>query len=165
MTRRFHLLRHADETGISGTGVVAEGALFTNGKAVVSWLTSVSSVAVYDSIEAVVAIHGHNGKTEVVWVDPYQTCASCKHWDKDDSGPLRACSRVLTKDSPKPMTAPYILNVGTGSAHALGSLMVPADFGCNRWEKNTRCQTCNGREVVMEPFGPCPTCQQKESKA
>lgn len=68
--RRFFLMRHEDETGVSGVGVVAEGVLFTNGKAVVSWLTATTSVAVYDSMKIVEAIHGHKGKTEVVWEDP-----------------------------------------------------------------------------------------------
>lgn len=67
--RRFNLLRKEDETGISGTGVVAEGIKFTNGKCAMNWLTSVSSVAVYDSMVELVQIHGHEGKTIVVWMD------------------------------------------------------------------------------------------------
>jgi hypothetical protein len=65
--RLFELHREEDETGVSGVGVVAQGAQFDNGKCVVSWLTEVSSVAVYDSIVDVAAIHGHNGKTLIEW--------------------------------------------------------------------------------------------------
>lgn len=68
---RFVLYREEDETGISGTGVVAGGVEFPNGKCTVSWFTAVTSVAVYDSIAQVRAIHGHNGKTKVVWLDPH----------------------------------------------------------------------------------------------
>ncbi len=67
--RLFHLERDVDETGVSGTGHVAEGVEFTSGKAVLSWLTEHSSVALYDSVESLVHIHGHQGKTRLVWDD------------------------------------------------------------------------------------------------
>lgn len=65
--KKFQLVREEDETGISGTGVVAEGVQSTNGKCVLFWLSELKSVAVYDSISELKAIHGHNGKTQVVW--------------------------------------------------------------------------------------------------
>ena len=65
MAKLFVLNRLEDATGVSGTGIVAEGVIFSNGKCAVSWLTDVSSVAVYDSIEDVQAIHGHDGKTVI----------------------------------------------------------------------------------------------------
>jgi hypothetical protein len=65
--RNFWLQRIEDESGISGTGKVAEGVQFSNGKCVLAWLTQFQSVAVYDSIEELENIHGHNGKTVVVW--------------------------------------------------------------------------------------------------
>lgn len=68
--RRFNLVRNEDETGISGTGNVAQGIEFDTGRCAMAWLTEVSSVALYDSIQDVVTIHGHNGKTVVEWVDP-----------------------------------------------------------------------------------------------
>ena len=63
--RLFELRRDEDEGGVSGTGVVAQGVIFDNGKCAVAWLTKHTSVAVYDSIADVVAIHGHEGKTRV----------------------------------------------------------------------------------------------------
>lgn len=71
--RRFVLDRKEDETGISGIGIVAEGVQFTSGRCSLTWLTPYSSVAVYDSIEDVEAIHGHNGKTIIVWIDEPDT--------------------------------------------------------------------------------------------
>ena len=65
MIRIFVLDRIEDETGISGTGVVAEGIEFSNNKCVLSWLTEHKSIAIYESIEEVEAIHGHNGKTVI----------------------------------------------------------------------------------------------------
>jgi hypothetical protein len=69
-TRRFVLERNVDESGVSGTGHVADGIVFWNGKCALSWRTEHTSVAVYDSINTVEAIHGHDGSTRVVWVDP-----------------------------------------------------------------------------------------------
>jgi len=63
----FHLVRREDQSGVSGTGVVAEGVCFSNGKCVISWLTKYTSVAVYDDIETLIAIHGHDGKTVLRW--------------------------------------------------------------------------------------------------
>src|SRR5205085_3748143 len=34
----FHLLRYEDESGVSGTGWVAEGAVFSNGWVALTWL-------------------------------------------------------------------------------------------------------------------------------
>ena len=61
--RNFILNRVEDESGVSGTGIVAEGTQFSNGKCVVAWVTQFQSVTIYDSIEEVENIHGHNGKT------------------------------------------------------------------------------------------------------
>lgn len=69
LMRPFHLVRNVDVTGVSGTGAVAEGVMFGNGKLVLGWLTEHTSVAVYDSLESLVAIHGHDGHTRIVWAD------------------------------------------------------------------------------------------------
>lgn len=67
MIERFYLNRVEDETGVSGTGIVAEGVQFTDGTAVLRWTTATSSTAVYASIGDVEAIHGHGGSTQIVW--------------------------------------------------------------------------------------------------
>jgi len=67
--RSFLLVRDEDETGVSGTGVVAWGALFPDGRAVMRWCTDTASTAVYDSIADVETIHGHGGKTHIEWAD------------------------------------------------------------------------------------------------
>ena len=69
--RLFELHREVDETGISGTGKVAQGVIFDNGQCALTWLTKHTSVAVYPDIETVVAIHGHDGKTRVLQVCDY----------------------------------------------------------------------------------------------
>jgi hypothetical protein len=62
----FHLLRLDDVSGVSGTGRVAEGVVFSNGLVAVAWLSDHPSVAVYPSVAAVEAIHGHGGRTVLV---------------------------------------------------------------------------------------------------
>jgi hypothetical protein len=65
--RTFRLLRLEDESGVSGTGFVAEGAVFSNGWVVLVWPTGTPSLNFYESIEAVNAVHGHGGLTRIVF--------------------------------------------------------------------------------------------------
>lgn len=69
-TRRFVLRRKEDETGVSGVGDVAWGVLFPDGVAVTRWcVTEVRQTCVWRSIDDVRIVHGHNGKTEIVFLD------------------------------------------------------------------------------------------------
>jgi hypothetical protein len=69
--RRFELHRTEDLTGVSGTGVVAEGVKFTDDVVVLRWTSQwPSSVVHYDrGMSSVVAVHCHGGKTRIVWLD------------------------------------------------------------------------------------------------
>lgn len=67
--RRFELHRDADETGVSGTGVVASGLCWADGRAAIRWHTPLRSTTAYESMADVEAIHGHGGKTRIVWLD------------------------------------------------------------------------------------------------
>lgn len=67
----FYLNRLEDETGNSGTGRVAEVIEFEDGSACLHWSAStnalgVSSTIVYSSIQDVIRVHGHGGKTVLV---------------------------------------------------------------------------------------------------
>ena len=68
----FYLKREEDESGISGTGRVAQGFVFDNGKVAVTWLSEHPSVTIYDNIGEVHAIHGHGGKTMVEFEPDYK---------------------------------------------------------------------------------------------
>lgn len=62
----FRLNRKEDVHDISGASPsIAYGVILNNGKAILTWRTEYSSVAVYDSIEVLEAIHGHEGRTTV----------------------------------------------------------------------------------------------------
>jgi hypothetical protein len=69
MLKRFHFDRLEDASGVSGTGRVAEGCLFETGEAVVHWLGCHGSINIYHSIEDVVSVHGHEGRTKIVFDD------------------------------------------------------------------------------------------------
>ena len=67
--RAFILQRHEDVSGVSGTGVVAWGVEFPDGVVALRWNSDwPTSVVFHDKgIEAVQAVHGHDGRTEIVW--------------------------------------------------------------------------------------------------
>ena len=75
--RAFTMIRHSDESGISGTGRVLDGVVWHNGVTSVMWRTDVDaskhgywSNGVYPSFEAFKFIHidSHpTNKTEIVW--------------------------------------------------------------------------------------------------
>lgn len=68
--RRFLLFRHADVSGVSGTGVVAEGAEWTDGTASLRWRGDYPSTVAWDDVELLLGAHGHEGATELRWIDP-----------------------------------------------------------------------------------------------
>ncbi|KKL20937.1 hypothetical protein LCGC14_2450460 [marine sediment metagenome] len=67
--RSFVLMRDEDETGVSGTGVVAGGVLFPDGVVALRWYSDwPTSVVFHDrGMAAVEAVHGHGGKTRIVF--------------------------------------------------------------------------------------------------
>ena len=70
MFRRFNLVRAIDVSGVSGTGIVAQGVEFVTGKAVINWCSrDIKSVTIYDSINDVLRIHGHGEATKIEFLD------------------------------------------------------------------------------------------------
>lgn len=67
--RRFYLQRNQDISGVSGTGNIAEGCAFDTGWCALVWLSDKAAMSYYPSIETIIQIHGHEGATQVVWVD------------------------------------------------------------------------------------------------
>lgn len=67
----FLLRRDKDVSGVSGTGIVAQACEFDNGMVAVSFISGdVRSVSVYSSLADAKIIHGHNGDTEFIKIDP-----------------------------------------------------------------------------------------------
>jgi hypothetical protein len=77
--RLFTLVRHLDESGVSGTGRVLDGVVFHTGQVVVCWRSDTraddegySSIAIYPSWAGFVHIHLRphaSGATEVRFRD------------------------------------------------------------------------------------------------
>jgi hypothetical protein len=67
--RRFLLDRLEDISHVSGTGFIAQGVVFGDGTAVLRWTVALKSTAIYDSMDDLLAIHGHDGKTRVCYLD------------------------------------------------------------------------------------------------
>lgn len=140
--RRFELHRHEDATGVSGTGVVAEGVVFKNGKIAVAWLTRHKSMTIYDDMATLEAIHGHGGMTEVVWHDPGLDDDLATVWSLIDGAPeaVEALKRV---------------ELALGVRELVPEKKPKIEFPCV-------CRTCgHGWDpggVYPEKGGACPSC-------
>jgi hypothetical protein len=70
MRRAFVLVRHRDITGVSGTGVVAEETEWTDASVSLWWRGEHPTTTSFETgVRSVVAIHGHEGATEVLHTD------------------------------------------------------------------------------------------------
>ena len=69
LPRRFALVRDADISGVSGVGVVAFGVEFPDGRCATRWNAALAQTTVWDTIDHIKAIHGHEGSTRLVWLD------------------------------------------------------------------------------------------------
>lgn len=69
MGRRFYLVRDEDESGVSGTGVVAVGWCSPKGFCFMEWIVPPYSWSVHRSPEDMITVHGHGGKTQLRWKD------------------------------------------------------------------------------------------------
>ena len=63
--RIFYLYRKEDVSGLSGTGIVAQGCEFATGTVALVWLTAYSTITIFPNMKELIALHGHDGKTEV----------------------------------------------------------------------------------------------------
>lgn len=67
--REYYLQRNEDFSGVSGTGIVAEGVVMPSGKCIHEWSQSyVVSHNIYPNVQSVQHIHGHEGRTIVKFV-------------------------------------------------------------------------------------------------
>jgi|ERR1035437_6083808 hypothetical protein len=58
--RTFEMYRTEDETGISGSGKVLEGTIFSDGECIIRWISAISpghSTAIFDSFGSFLSIH------------------------------------------------------------------------------------------------------------
>ncbi len=93
--RTFELVRYRDPSGVSGTGVVAEGCEFSDGSVALRWCGNNPATAVWPDIDSVLAVHGHQGATEVRWID-----------QQPRSGLFDELHQVRAEQSPPPPRRP-----------------------------------------------------------
>jgi len=68
--KRFVMVRDEDVSGVSGTGIVAEGVKFSDGVCVIHWCGEYPTSTVHErGIDSILAIHGHEGRTRIEWLD------------------------------------------------------------------------------------------------
>jgi len=70
--RVFRLIRHNDETGISGTGNIVDGIVFDDGIVVARWKTETASTSIYENWEAFEKVHilpHPKNKSEIQYID------------------------------------------------------------------------------------------------
>ncbi len=77
------LVREQDVTGVSGTGLVATGVVWPDGRAMFRWCGAppaghdqrVQQICLFDHVREITVVHGHDGATRVVQRDPMAPCA------------------------------------------------------------------------------------------
>jgi hypothetical protein len=82
--KEFYLSRINDESGVSGTGIVARGVILPSGHCCLEWLTFTSSIAIYKSVQDLEAIHGHGGKTMLIFGTPEDKKSKKRKRKEDD---------------------------------------------------------------------------------
>lgn len=93
MQRRFVFLRDEDETGVSGTGLVVEGVMYSDGRCHYRWMTEHRTDQMADSLDKLEIIHGHNGRTRIVFLDdehgnPYPGILQQLRWLESGEAPM-----------------------------------------------------------------------------
>jgi len=88
--RRFKVKRVEDESGVSGVGLVAEGVEFDDGCVAMRWLSNKASITFFTNIKHLKDLHGHGGKTKVVWTDPDPLADSEEVEEKEEETPPTA---------------------------------------------------------------------------
>lgn len=66
----FYVYRLKDVSGVSGEGVIAEGAILPSGKVILEWLGKYKTDTIFKNLEEMQRIHGHEGNTVVILGSP-----------------------------------------------------------------------------------------------
>jgi hypothetical protein len=80
----FALVRHDDPSNVSGTGTVAMGVIWPDRRAVFRWSgvrppaghhVAIQQLCMFDDVEQIAVVHGHQGATVLETRDPMAGCA------------------------------------------------------------------------------------------
>jgi len=108
LSLRFHLFRKNDVSRVSGTGIVAEGTLWSSGAVALHWPGHPRSTSVWSSVDDLLDAHGHSGATELRWLDDDASGTvdgTTGGVDKDSAGwPILRSSHDIECDGKNPAT-------------------------------------------------------------
>jgi len=68
-----------------------QGVQFDDGACAIRWISGTPSTTHHDSIENVAAVHGHDGRTVIEWIDadhPVLAIPAKLGWSNADTGPV-----------------------------------------------------------------------------
>ncbi|GAA0621686.1 hypothetical protein GCM10009534_66230 [Kribbella sandramycini] len=65
--RLFRLVRHADASGLRGTGTLAEGVEWADGSVALRWRGPWPSTSTWDGLDPLLAAHAADGRTQLHW--------------------------------------------------------------------------------------------------
>ncbi len=125
--RRFHLNRIEDESGVSGTGKVAEGVLFNGTFYIVSWISLHRSLTTYLSLAELQAVHGHEGKTELVWIDGDPELPSEKQSGIPEPKPVTGVTFISIEELPALKVSPNITKVSNNTSKISSNITKVSD--------------------------------------
>lgn len=116
--RTFELHRLEDETGISGIGIIAEGVEFSDGTCALRWKTSARSTAIYDNLKSLEQIHGHQGKTKIIYTGgPFDRGFGDAAQDACENAPFASVGGLERRDS---LVAPAYITPDERQAYLRG---------------------------------------------
>lgn len=102
-TRRFYLERLVDVSGVSGVGVVAVGVEFPSGYCVLEWQTETATTEFAPNIDNIITVHGHDGKTQVVFIDNTNIERDIDFERKGAFRPLEPSEKYSPENSDEPV--------------------------------------------------------------
>lgn len=166
--RLFTLIRNADESGVSGTGRVLDGAYFHTGQVVICWRTDVeaakhghSSLGIYPSWEAFQFIHikSHpTNETAIAWLPlvplkPKPPCYTCGRTDYDRAETWSYCNLCAPPAAEE--TGKETLSVIHGQAISPDNAPAPVE---ETTEPTPCCEGINGSHTLRcEKMWDAPT--------
>ncbi|MFF8901698.1 hypothetical protein ACF082_29930 [Streptomyces lydicus] len=86
--RLFALHRDRDVSGVSGTGIVADGVCWPDGTVSIRWRGAYPSTVSWNSVADAEHVHGHGGATRILWTN----AAPPNPADAPADGRLRCCN-------------------------------------------------------------------------
>ncbi len=128
--RRFYFERREDVNGKSGTGRVADGIRWGDGRITIRWRTECASTTDFDCLEDFERIHGHEGRGVAIWVDPAPTPGVNVEVEVEIAGPGAGFAGSANRIGDVSNTAPKITVVvpeRLRRSDAMASFEIPDD--------------------------------------